>query len=634
MTAAANLILRIGSELGPGGLASLKAGIDMLGSMVRTVASVIEKVDEYVESMRKADMSMINYADSASKAQIGSLNLMKSFNQMNFAGVKVTRTEFAAMSVAAEEFADVLQIDAASAMDQLTSAVIKGNERGLRPFGIALDENSKKLSGTDQALIQLVRRFGGTQTADPDNLSDAVKGLKNNSMDMFGAIWDGLTKTRGPVTDFLNYLSEAIGNVGKALSELTNTQKQYLWSTDYLLDTVKIAWGDYLKIFGGKDWEAAIDIMKSDATNRMLGLLQESVSQKNAEAGASVLGRAPNTLGWDRPKGKKHEYTDDEIRNMIWDAYAQARNAALQGGPRPVSTFQPIAQDLGGMGELFGSTMEFNAGAGGMRYNADREKESLEYQVKLNEFLDRQILSQKELNDLKQQYLDMDALIWQTQNEFVDGEAANQEAKIEYLREQDALEEELGYKQLEKIKLLEEQREAEAAYFNSTEGHIERLIDITDQFEASYMSLRGSIMMVADAWEKGTKGMTKAQAVFYYIDAVIGAALEIAKAAAAFAKPFGSGAVEGALHVVAAAAYITAAALASSHGGSSSSGQTALAGGPATTAGRYSGGYDRGSESSTINVYVTLDGEQIHKSVVVQNQRAARSGNTAFQEAA
>ena len=187
-----NLIFRVGSEMGPGGLASLKAGYDMTMQIASGVVQLagaikdqIDKTQEWLDVQRNVTIDM-SKVDHAVRGLTGTMNLMTSANRLTQAGVKVSAEQFAAITKNAAAFADATGIDTAQALDQLVSGLITGNERGLRPFGLSLKDGTDKTEKQADAIKQLTERADGL-TVGLDTLAEKT-GAVADQWDRFKAI--------------------------------------------------------------------------------------------------------------------------------------------------------------------------------------------------------------------------------------------------------------------------------------------------------------------------------------------------------------------------------------------------------------------------------------------------------------
>lgn len=125
-------------------------------------ASAIMKWKELIDEGDKLSDVMGQLGDASNEAArdvtqglIPSIDLAVARGKLLAAQLQLTDQQFAAVAAAAQVFALRTGTDGAQALEQLTGALVSGNARGLRPFGIALQEGQKGAEGTAEALRQL-----------------------------------------------------------------------------------------------------------------------------------------------------------------------------------------------------------------------------------------------------------------------------------------------------------------------------------------------------------------------------------------------------------------------------------------------------------------------------------------------
>lgn len=582
--AVADVVLRIGSSLGPGGFASLQAGITMVGQFSRVILESVKELDKFSTIMRNVDMETVNFADSMARGQVDTLKLMKQLNAMNIASLKPTKEEFAAISKAATMFAQKTGRDATEVFQKLSDSIIRGTERGLVPFGIQLDETEDKAVAQREALQKVTEMYGSLEVELTTN-SQRMYALKNNWDTLIGVIWEAVSQGDGPLGDMLENISDSIGDVSQKLSELPDNTKNYMFSIQSIFDNWTILFGD------AADRVEAAQRKLGALTGGMLG--DKSFAEKPWDDGAPEL-KLPSDYVSDsdvkrKPSGGsgKKKFEPDEMtiseEETEWGVY---------GDPNSVK-----------------------------KYAEAREAVNQKILEGLQEIADAELYNEQLRWDSLKERAD-----WDRQQKELSIIMAEQEYEAE-LRSIGLKSEQID--QLKQLSALEQDRIVNN--MQATAKNAEAIGTIKD----SWISAKSSFQMVARAYEEGTQNMTAAGAAFFYIDAIINAVREAALAASAFAKPFGTGAVEGALHVVAAASHAATAVLAAAHGGSSGGGGGGYAvQTPATaTAGRYSGGYGGGGDDSisTVNVSISMDDSAKAFGLIVdENYRAEQAGLPSF----
>jgi hypothetical protein len=263
----ANVILRIGSALGPGGLSSLKAGWDMLSGMIRTATDLTDKFDKMRVAMERVDMGMVNYADDASKGQVSTESLIKQLNMLNQSApkLKITQEQFGIMSARAAEFAEATGQDATAVFERMTNGIARAESEALKPFGIKLKENTDLLKTQRQAVDAFTKGFEGFEYTLKSN-GQRINKLSNNWGTFVQALYNATGELPG-VGTAIDAINDSLSETVKALTESTNATRAWAFE-----------WTNFSSIV-----EATLSTITGDSTyyaNTMLGLLSNGLGDK------------------------------------------------------------------------------------------------------------------------------------------------------------------------------------------------------------------------------------------------------------------------------------------------------------------------------------------------------------------
>lgn len=182
--------------------AAAKQTFDILTAGVRSYAALASEGDRVGDIMAALTVDT-RQASDAIGGTISNTNLAIAANRAHQAGLELTDQQFRAVVVAAKQFADATREDATAATDRLVQAVVRGSERGLRPFGIDATDSAT-------AIAELSRKFG--------DASIAVDGLGDNLEAASGA-WDNL---HDAIAKSINDRSSGLGGVVGLFSDLAN----------------------------------------------------------------------------------------------------------------------------------------------------------------------------------------------------------------------------------------------------------------------------------------------------------------------------------------------------------------------------------------------------------------------------
>ena len=104
------------------------------------------------------------------------IDLMTAAALAQQAGLELTGSQFADLAVAANEFAAATGGDATAGMERLVNALVSGQSRGLRPFGISIDGVTGLANQQRAALEQLTVRYGDMESS-ADTLGGEILNL-------------------------------------------------------------------------------------------------------------------------------------------------------------------------------------------------------------------------------------------------------------------------------------------------------------------------------------------------------------------------------------------------------------------------------------------------------------------------
>jgi len=141
-----------------------------------------------VEASKTADIMSaltvdISGASEALHGTVRQVDLAKAANRAMEAGLDLTGEQFRAVAVAAAGYAQRTGIDTVQAIDTLTGALLTGASRGLKPFGLAIDDVAKGLDATEEmaakqaAAVEALTAKYGDATVELQGLDDSIDQL-------------------------------------------------------------------------------------------------------------------------------------------------------------------------------------------------------------------------------------------------------------------------------------------------------------------------------------------------------------------------------------------------------------------------------------------------------------------------
>jgi hypothetical protein len=275
-----DVILRIKSQ---GDLASLQAGIQMLSQLARKIIEITSDLDKFSVMMKRVDMEMVNYADSAVKGQISTKELMSQFSKLNAADLPVTKDQFKTMAVAATNLAKATGQDATDAFKRLSESITKGSTEALREYGIILTSTSDIHKAQQEALSQLNDKYGES-TVELETMSERLYQLKNNLGTAASEIYS-VTGTLINLSGVLDSANAGLSEFNQFLSESPDAARNFIFSTRGVIGI--------LREFALSFLTTVSDILNSMGLNTPYGLkVAKYINQRAAGIQAEEFGAA------------------------------------------------------------------------------------------------------------------------------------------------------------------------------------------------------------------------------------------------------------------------------------------------------------------------------------------------------
>jgi hypothetical protein len=400
MATSANILLSIGSKLGPGGFASLQAGIQMLGALSSSVTNAVKELDRFKLVMDQVDMSMVNMADSAAAGQVDTYALMQALSALNKSAphLKITADQYAAITARAAEFATSTGQDATAVFGQMTDSLIRGTERGLKPFGIDLENTEDLMKAQKEALEKLTDGYIGFEHTISTN-SQRISALSNNWGTFTSALWAATGDIPG-VSNVLDALNETLGETAAALTTTSKAVNDWVFS----FQNAGTAVAFILKLLRGDTTGAGIDFW---------GLIQRGIQDKDllaaveAENKAKADKLAAQTRGGGKGTGGKGTpfTTTEEMSFTSAEGYDEyTYQLLLAGGATEKEAYQTAASAKGMQGFRIGEegNIEGIARYASSKENVDFLREELEAQEEKLRILSDQYNVQKKMDEIKE----------------------------------------------------------------------------------------------------------------------------------------------------------------------------------------------------------------------------------------
>ncbi len=285
MAATADVILSINSKLGPGGLASLQAGIGMLGRLGAKVISGVKNLQTFSQAFNNLQTD-ISELEKRGAGLIDTLDGIQGANKLVLGGLEASSHELANVGVIAGQYAQKLgtgKEGATRAYNELINALAGGRTFTLKKFGLQLSESGDKADVFAEAMRQIAEQVDGVS-------------LKLRTLDeQWGAFTNNLETAAGLIDVWAGSMQASDGILGTLNESVGYFTAQLIESDGALLDFITSSDGARLTIEG----------MGFQAANS-LGIMGDwtAAIEANAEASGKLL-RLHEQLGQQRAKNKK-----------------------------------------------------------------------------------------------------------------------------------------------------------------------------------------------------------------------------------------------------------------------------------------------------------------------------------------
>jgi hypothetical protein len=221
--ATSNVIFAIGSKMGPGGLASLQAGVQMVGQLGAAMLETIRAVDEYTRSYKNLQVD-ISLAQKATKNLVDDTLLMQKANQLSAAGVKLSSKQFADATKVAVKYARVTGVDTKQALDQLMEGLAQGEAGSLKRFGVQMEATGDKTKDTQEILRQLGDVADNT-AVELKTLGDKLTSISNSASTAFSN-FGMLVNEMDTGPGLIDLLVTAFNALNKEMADSVETSKE------------------------------------------------------------------------------------------------------------------------------------------------------------------------------------------------------------------------------------------------------------------------------------------------------------------------------------------------------------------------------------------------------------------------
>jgi cell division protein FtsB len=571
------------SEVGESGLGGLIERFESLTIAGQGIEDIVSKVEQLGHALIEAaveaerhERAMAALGDTADRVASATNDVVEAEDawqaqqRLTQAGLHVTGEQLAAITMRAREYAVQTGTDTPAALEQLTSALLSGAERGLRPFGLNVGDAHDRTAAFSSALQQLEHRASETSPS-ARTLGEDVHRVSNNLHDAIASAAGWIAEMSGfqgiisGIGDALGGLTERAEDATAALDRARQHAQQataaastsvHAQQNTYIHEAMQRAGVSDLGSLLDPSQQAEIAGLSERlglGSNVSLGRFSDDQRERIVEI---LAARRGDRLGDHAARGENANELYDIIRSSLDEAAQQQANQSvtdretavhdrmnrLRSGQRDQALDREARQRLGIHGTSHGAAHHH---AGLKDEESDettkRAQEEEEASRRLTEELERQKNKTTELQE---------------------AETAEHEAALagERSKLQAANELTLAYEHQHDVRV--QLSEAAVRMFHleqtSAQAAAERVESLTNAIGASAQKHLLAVVKNQETFGQalGAMGQDIAEAAFK--EAVIGAGLEAAKAIGSAASGDYPGAAE---HTAAVAAYGAVAAL-------------------------------------------------------------------------
>ncbi len=642
--AATDVIFRIGTIGVSKAQAELGVLVGVLVKVAQTIAENIKKADEFSDAWSKltdTQRKNVQAMDTATKGFLSSIDNIKSSGKLAAAGLQPTEKQMAALATVAAATAKNLgegPEGATTRLDALTDSLIKGNDRGLKPYGIELDK-TKTLSEKQADAFAALEDHANGLTIEMEGLDDKWQAL-NSSIDIcVGLTYDWIEGSKG-IGDIFDWVTSGLSGFNKMVQDSNGGILDFQYSLEgvgWTFDTLGNKIGAAAaSLLGFNDMAASLKQSQDDINAAALASINLSgqENKKNRPPAPPAIKPPKRGGGGGRaPKPEEMTFTPEEVFGGDVD-FSQRLYSAEESAANTEAL-------LGQFDQYSGTVDDIMMGMSGITAEAFAQNEAvmrqLEMESEIPGNLEQRLYLLQQENDAEDKRLatlqaiadiDPDAMSMDEKREMWD-------AEFEHLTEKNRLNEE--YMEFLKTKtdaelkaagLLDQASKQNIASLAAEKAALSFVSSAATQlFTAMWQGSMSSSKAVRKAIAEIMQGMSieyAVKAVTEGVEAIISLAKQDYTAAAEHA---------GAAVASAAAAVVCAgAALALGQGGGTGGDKGRNPGNAGGTggggAGYYEGsGYGGGQkEESVINIYVEGSMSGLFNNLRVEQRRRNKSG--------
>lgn len=349
----------------------VKAVVGDLRGMAETAASVLGAISELSAEQGRLDASSerlgvsFRAAANAAGRYVDQLTIQRAAESAAQTGLRLTQQELDALTRRAAQYAQATGTEMTQAVEQLTEAVVKGEQEGLQRFGGALAEVGRQSGTAGQRLQALVQDANATARATDDastasaRLAGELRSIGREAAGAFTTTLSerirGLGTDLGTVDGHAETLTEHMRSLGSMAADFAlvlggglGTVIGGIGTSVNALSNAVIRIGEaYLRLqtldFRGALSSARAAISETESLRSLTAFTQASMD-------ATLAGARGLAAGGSRPEGAPPPRRASDVMEFstqdVADAAARDRRPGGGGASRSAAQRQPTIDDL------------------------------------------------------------------------------------------------------------------------------------------------------------------------------------------------------------------------------------------------------------------------------------------------
>jgi hypothetical protein len=160
----------------------------MIVGLVNKIDELTRELDRNSQAWKRTNKQAVMMADSAAAGLIDTNSIIKQYNVLMEAGVRITDQQFRTLAARSTELAKATGKDATDAFIRLTNAIRSGSTEAFREYGVNLKQ-SIKLTDTHKNAIKGLTEGYENLTSKTETANERLDAFKNNVGTATVMIW-------------------------------------------------------------------------------------------------------------------------------------------------------------------------------------------------------------------------------------------------------------------------------------------------------------------------------------------------------------------------------------------------------------------------------------------------------------